>query len=69
MAGYLELLKPYGAHAQRAIPLLEKAVHYFENEEQDFPKHLSLEKAKLVREAIIEIKQRTDKPDLVELGL
>ena len=65
----LALLKPYGAHAQRAIPLLEKAALYFENDEEDFPKDMSLEKAKMVREAIAEIKQRTDKPELVELNL
>ena len=65
----LVLLKPYGAHAQRAIPLLEKAALYFENDEEDFPKDMSLEKAKMVRDAIAEIKQRTDKPELVELNL
>ena len=65
----LEMLKRYGAHAQRAIPRLEKAIHYFENEEEDFPKNLSLKKAEMVREAIREIRKMTDKPELVELGL
>jgi len=37
----LALLKPYGAHAQRAIPKLESAEQYFEKEEIDFPKAMS----------------------------
>lgn len=64
----LAMLKPYGAHAQRAIPNLEKAIHYFENEEKDFPRNLSLEKAAKVRQAITEIKAMTDKPELKKLG-
>jgi hypothetical protein len=65
----LNMLKRYGANAQRAIPILEKNIHYFENEEDDFPKKMSLEKAKMVRDAIEEIKKLTDKPQLIELGL
>ena len=65
----LAMLKRYGAHAQRAIPRLEKAIHYFENEEPDFPKALSLQKAEEVRKAIKEIKGMTDKPELIELNL
>ncbi len=63
----LGMLKRYGAHAQRAIPRLEKAIHYFENEEPDFPKALSLQKAEAVREAIREIQAMTEKPELVNL--
>jgi lysophospholipase L1-like esterase len=62
----LALLKPYGAHARRAIPLLESAARYFENEEEDFPRDLSLQKARMVREAIGEIQKSDEKPDLVE---
>ncbi len=65
----LEMLKPYGAHAQRVIPQLEETAEYFETAEEDFPKWASEKKAKAVREAIEEIKQRTDKPELVELDL
>ena len=53
----LAMLKRYGVHAQRAIPLLEKAARYFENDEEDFPKQMSLKKAEMVREAIREIRQ------------
>jgi len=63
----LSLLKPYGAHAQRAIPKLERAIQYFEKEEQDFPKNLSLLKAEKVRKAIEEIRAATDRPELVTL--
>lgn len=66
---HLEMLKRYGAHAQRAIPRLEKAIHYFEHEEQDFPHALSLKKAAMVREAIGEIREMTDKSELQELNL
>jgi len=66
---YLELLKNYGAHAQRAIPLLEKAADYFENEETGFPKSMSLKKAENVRKGIREIKELKDKPKLIRLNL
>lgn len=56
-----------GGHAQRAIPRLEKVIHYFENEEQDFPKQMSLKKTEQVRETIAEIRAMTEKPELVEL--
>lgn len=63
----LDMLKRYGTHAKRAIPRLEKAIHYFENEEQDFPKALSLQKAEAVRKAIREIRAMTEKPELVDM--
>ena len=64
----LDILKRYGAHAQRAIPRLEKAIYYFENEEDNFPRKLGLVKAQRVREAIREIRKMTDKPKLVNLN-
>ena len=67
--GYLAMLKRYGAHAQRAIPRLEKAIEYFEKEEKDFPRNLSLEKAEKVRVAIREIKEMKEKPELRRLRL
>lgn len=65
----LAMLKPYGAHAQRAIPSLKKSIRYFEKDEKDFPRSMSLEKAEACREAIREIQARTDKPELQKLGL
>lgn len=68
LPAYLALLNNYGAHAQRAIPSLEKSIHYFENEEKDFPKALSLQKAEMVRKAIEQIKAAKDQPELLKLG-
>ena len=64
----MKLLKSYGAHAQRAIPRLEKAIHYFEKEEKNFPRRLGLHKAQVVRETIEEIKASTDQPELIVLS-
>jgi hypothetical protein len=66
---FLEMLKRYGAHAQRVIPELEKTVDYFENDEEDFPKWASQKKAAAVREAIQEIKEMKERPKLIRLGL
>ena len=63
----LALLEPYGAHAQRAIPILERAITYFEEEEEDFPKHLSQLKAKKTREAIERIRSASERPELMHL--
>jgi len=65
----LALLESYGSHAQRAIPLLEEAVSYFENEERNFPRRLSLQKAEETSAAIAEIKAATDRPKLITLDL
>lgn len=63
----MNMLKSYGAHAQRAIPRLEIAINYFENEEKDFPRRLTEDKARIVREAIAAIKVATEKPELISL--
>jgi HEAT repeat protein len=63
----MEMLKPYGAHGRRVIDELDAVANYFENDEKDFPKRLSLDKAKVVRETIKFIKASTDKPKLIYL--
>ena len=63
----MEMLKTYGAHGKRVTDQLEAVAYYFENEEKDFPRRLSLGKAKLARETIKEIKASTDKPKLIYL--
>lgn len=65
----MKILESYGAHAKRAIPSLEKTVYYFKNEEQDFPKKLSLEKAKIVEQTIAIIKASTDEPKLIKINI
>ena len=60
----LEILKGYGAHAQAFIPQLEETAAWFENDEPDFPKRLSLQKAAAVREAIVALRASTERPKL-----
>ncbi len=59
----LEILRGYGAHARVALPGLERAANYFENEEQDFPRHLSIQKAGHVRDMIRELEALEDPGD------
>lgn len=66
---YIEMLKRYGAHAQRAIPLLENAATYFEHGEESFPKWASDIKLQAVQLGIEEIKALDAKPQLIELSL
>ena len=65
----LSMVESYGAHAQRVIPILEKHVHYFENEEKNFPKKLSKGKAEAIRKSIAKIKTLTNKPQLLSVKL
>ncbi len=63
----LKILIGYGAHAQSSIPELERVADYFENDEPDFPKRLSLGKAKAVRDAILTIRAAVDRPALISI--
>jgi hypothetical protein len=63
----MTLMKSYGAHSQRAIPILENAIDYFDNREPDFPKRLSKQKAQTVRDTIKEIKTSTNRPKLISI--
>ena len=63
----MTLMKSYGAHSQRAIPMLENAIDYFDNREPDFPKRLSKQKAQTVRDTIKEIKTSTKRPKLISI--
>ena len=63
----LELLRRYGAHAQAVVPDLERIAAYFEDDERDFPKHLSRGKAAAVRAAIAAIQAAEDRPELTRL--
>jgi len=57
----LDILIQYGAHAKRVIPELAEVADYFENREPDFPKHLSIGKAKAVRDTIELLRAMDDK--------
>jgi hypothetical protein len=63
----MAMLKPYGSHAQRVIPKLEAVAKHFDGGEPDFPRRLSDDKAKVVRDAIAEIKAATETPELRRL--
>ena len=64
----MEMLKTYGAHGKRVIPQLEAVANYFENEEKDFPHHLSLRKAEFVRKTVASIEVSIDEPQLIYLN-
>lgn len=61
------LLLEYGTHAQRVVGDLEAAAQAFDAGEENFPRHLSQQKAAILREAITDINASTDTPRLVRL--
>jgi hypothetical protein len=63
----LEILKTYGAEAQRVVPQLKETATEWDKGEVDFPKQLSKRKAKAIREAIEFIQASTDRPELKRL--
>jgi hypothetical protein len=63
----MKILLGYGAHAKSAIPELKRIADYFENDERDFPRKLSLEKAKVVRETIRAIEYSDEHPELIRI--
>ena len=63
----LKMLESYGAHAQRVLPQLEATANYIENDPADYPRQLSREKARGLRESIERIKAATDKPQLMSI--
>jgi hypothetical protein len=60
-------LQAYGARAKPVIPELQKLAETFEKGEKNFPKALSLEKAKAVRDAIRAIETSTANPELYRI--
>jgi hypothetical protein len=64
----LEILKSYGAEAQRVVPQLKETATEWDKGEVDFPKQLSKRKAKAIREAIEFIQASTDRPELKPLN-
>ncbi|MCP4888182.1 MAG: acetylesterase [Planctomycetaceae bacterium] len=63
----MKMLESYGAHGQRVIPQLEATAKYFENGETDFPRRLSRDKARAVRQSIVNLQAATEKPELIYL--
>lgn len=63
----MKIILNYGTHARAVIPELIKIANYFEKEEKDFPKELSLRKAKSVRDTIAAIETSTETPKLMRI--
>lgn len=63
----MKILVGYGAQAKTAIPELQKIAGTWDKGEPDFPKHLSLKKAKAVRDTISAIEASTDNPKLIRI--
>ncbi len=63
----LEVLDAYGSEAQSVIPHLEETAALFDKGEVNFPKNLSKQKAKAVRDAVQKIKSAKDHPELRSL--
>lgn len=64
----LKVLEAYGAEARIIIPHLEETAVTFDQGEVNFPKNLSQQKAKAVRDAIQKIKSAQDHPELKSLN-
>jgi hypothetical protein len=64
----MKVLVSYGARAKPVIPELKQIAEQFEKGEKSFPKQLSLQKAKCVRDAIQAIETSTENPELIRLS-
>jgi hypothetical protein len=64
----MEILLSYGAHAKGVIPELEEIAADFADGEPSFPKHLSVQKAELLRETIARIEASTERPRLTRIN-
>jgi hypothetical protein len=63
----LDILLLYGANAQSVIPNLQQTAERFDEGEVDFPKQLSRQKAKAVREAIKKIEAAENRMPLTRI--
>ena len=63
----MKILLKYGAHAESAIPELTRIADRFEKGEENFPRKLSLGKAKVVRETIRAIQASDEYPELMRV--
>lgn len=63
----LRILDDYGAAAQRILPHLKETASLFEQGEPDFPKRLSEQKARAVRQQIVKIEAAMESPELRSL--
>lgn len=65
----MKLLLTYGAHAKAVIPELKQLADAFDKGEDNFPKNLSRQKAKYIREKILVIEAANESPTLISIGV
>ena len=63
----MNILLSYGAHAKSTVPELKQIADGFEKGEKNFPRNLSLDKAKIVRETIRAIEASDEHPELIRI--
>ncbi|HYW79405.1 MAG TPA: acetylesterase, partial [Thermoguttaceae bacterium] len=63
----MKLLLAYGAHAKPAVAELEQIADGFAKGEKNFPRNLSLDKARIVRETIRAIEASDERPELIRI--
>jgi len=63
----MKILLTYGARAKPVIPDLQRIAESFEKGEKNFPRNLSLQKAKEVRDTIRAIEASNEYPELTSL--
>jgi hypothetical protein len=63
----MQVLLSYGGHAKSTIPELRRIADYFENDEKDFPRKLSLDKARAVRQTVQAIEASKEYPELIRI--
>ena len=61
----MKILLSYGAHAKSAVPELKQIADRFGSGEKNFPRNLSLDKARVVRETIRAIEASREYPELM----
>ena len=63
----MKILLSYGAQAKSVIPQLKQIADYFEKSERNFPRRLSLDKAKVIRQTIRAIDASKEYPELMRI--
>ena len=65
----MTILLAYGAHAKAIIPELKQLAETLDKGEENFPKDLTRQKAKYIREKILVIEGLTETPPLISIGV
>ena len=63
----MQIVLQYGGRAKAVLPELRALAEYFDKDEKNFPRNLSIKKMESVRETIAAIEASTEMPELVKL--